>query len=118
MNAEMADGYGKGTLQLSDDEKQALGLWEQLQQLQLGIATLRAERDIVPLENATDDELEQAREHSVKASAIYETQKSALDAVLVANPILQAVHAGENADPIERWEPSSPVPTDKVVDGN
>ena len=87
---------------LSGDEKQVLELWDHVQHLRMGIAALRAERDLVPHQNPTEDDLEKARDDSLEAGALYALHSAVTDAVLVASPILQAIHGGEKADPIER----------------
>ncbi|KAJ2894214.1 hypothetical protein MKZ38_007830 [Zalerion maritima] len=104
-NGNQNSKAGKSILRLSKDENLILALWDQLQQLQMGIAALKAERDTTtpPTHPDPDDEeLSKARDESMTARATYEVHRSVVDAVLVANPILKAVHAGDNASPIER----------------
>ena len=48
------------------------------------------------------DPVEAAREGLLDSRARYVLRNDATESVMVANPIMQAVHGGTNASPIER----------------
>lgn len=50
----------------------------------------------------TEKDIEQAKEEFMKAKAVYQVRGNIIDSVLVANPILKAVHAGRNATVLEQ----------------
>ncbi|RYP89220.1 hypothetical protein DL770_004518 [Monosporascus sp. CRB-9-2] len=93
-------------LLLSDEEKRVLELHDRLQQLQLEIALLTAQNNYVP--STTTSSLEEGR--AIKAAqkelldsrARYVLRNETVESVVMANPIMQAVHSGANASPIER----------------
>ncbi|KFY72588.1 hypothetical protein V499_07267 [Pseudogymnoascus sp. VKM F-103] len=90
-------------LQLSELERQILDLYDRLEELQLEIGLLSAPeatqkgKSNPPL--AIDAPEQQAL---LEAKARYALKKSIAESILMANPILKAVHAGSNASPIER----------------
>ncbi|KAL1910392.1 hypothetical protein Sste5344_003641 [Sporothrix stenoceras] len=73
-----------GTLNLSDDEKRVLALYDQLRSIRLEIALLKA------------------RESFTEARASYVLRNEVVDSVLTVNPVLKAVHGATQASPIER----------------
>ena len=53
-------------------------------------------------EGGSQDPIDAAREGLLDSRARYVLRSDAAEAVVVANPIMQAVHGGTNASPIER----------------
>ncbi|KAI1800071.1 centromere protein H (CENP-H)-domain-containing protein [Daldinia bambusicola] len=91
-------------LLLSDDEKRILGLHDRLQQLQLEIALLTARKNYDPRTNppVRDGSIEAAQKALLDSRSRYVLRNQVVDSVVAANPILQAVHNGTKASPIER----------------
>ncbi|KAI0852840.1 centromere protein H (CENP-H)-domain-containing protein [Daldinia vernicosa] len=91
-------------LLLSDDEKHILGLHDRLQQLQLEITLLTAQKNYDPRRNppAGDGSIEAAQKALLDSRSKYVLRNQVVDSVVAANPILQAVHNGTKASPIER----------------
>ncbi|KAI0187337.1 centromere protein H (CENP-H)-domain-containing protein [Xylaria flabelliformis] len=88
-------------LLLSDREKRVLELHDKLQQLQLEIALLNAQNNYVP--NMTSGRtVEDAQKELLDSRARYTLRNEVVASVVSANPILQAVHNGTKASPIER----------------
>lgn len=109
-------------LLLSDQEKRVLELYDQLQQLQLEIALINAHNNYDPGEclthydyanritadtTSSDREepqsLEEAQEALLQTRAKYVLRNEVAESVLSVKPVLQAVHAGSKASPIERY---------------
>ncbi|KAI0388140.1 centromere protein H (CENP-H)-domain-containing protein [Hypomontagnella monticulosa] len=91
-------------LLLSDDERRVLELHDRLQQLQLEITLLTAQRDYDPdtshLEG--DGSIEAAQKALLDSRSKYVLRNQVVESVVATNPILQAVHNGTKASPIER----------------
>ncbi|CEJ82640.1 hypothetical protein VHEMI02690 [[Torrubiella] hemipterigena] len=93
------------TLPLSDDEQRVLELYSKLQQLQLEIAIINAQyrHDIHPTTNAdSPEETERAQQALLDARAQYAVLNDMAEFVMMANPIIKAVHDGKDKTPIER----------------
>ncbi|KAI0109491.1 centromere protein H (CENP-H)-domain-containing protein [Nemania sp. FL0031] len=86
---------------LSDKEKRVLELHDKLQQLQLEIALLNAQRRYVP-DTSPGRTVEVAQRELLDSRARYMLRNEVVASVVSANPILQAVHNGTKASPIER----------------
>ncbi|KAI0875218.1 centromere protein H (CENP-H)-domain-containing protein [Hypoxylon argillaceum] len=99
----MADGSIEGLtpLVLSDREKRVLELHDRLQQLQLEIALLNAQKKYVP-DTTPGRTIEMAQGELLDSRARYMLRNEVVESVVSANPILQAVHNGTKASPIER----------------
>ncbi|KAF3062048.1 hypothetical protein GL218_03762 [Daldinia childiae] len=91
-------------LLLSDDENRILGLHDRLQQLQLEIALLSAQKNYDPRISPPtgDGSIEVAQKALLDSRSKYVLRNQVVDSVVAANPILQAVHNGTKASPIER----------------
>ncbi|XDG09686.1 hypothetical protein ABKA04_009301 [Annulohypoxylon sp. FPYF3050] len=103
----MADGIGSevpAPLLLSDDEKRILDLHDRLQQLQLEIALLTAQKNYDPSTSpaAENGNIEAAQKALLDSRSRYVLRNQVVESVVAANPILQAVHNGTKASPIER----------------
>ncbi|KAK6846342.1 Centromere protein Cenp-H [Apiospora arundinis] len=88
-------------LLLSDQEKRVLELYDQLQQLQLEIALINAHNNYDP-DREELQSLEEAQEALLQTRAKYVLRNEVAESVLSVKPVLQAVHAGSKASPIER----------------
>ncbi|CRK11167.1 hypothetical protein BN1723_009301 [Verticillium longisporum] len=89
-------------LRLSPDEQQVLTLYDQLRDLELKVALLKAQTAYIPdTAPAAETSLEEAQSAASAAKATYLLRNTITDAVLTANPILQAVHSSTRATPIE-----------------
>ncbi|KAI1752515.1 centromere protein H (CENP-H)-domain-containing protein [Xylaria castorea] len=86
---------------LSDGEKRVLELHDKLQQLQLEIALLNAQNNYVP-DTTSGRTIEEAQKELLDSRARYTLRNEVVATVVSANPILQAVHNGTKASPIER----------------
>lgn len=109
-------------LQLSQDERRVLELHDQLRELEIRIALIKAQQDYTPgtaralivRETSeltpspdtsvadTDDALLVAQQEAAKAKASWLLRNDITDGVLTANPILKAVHGSKQMTPIER----------------
>ncbi|OBT94501.2 hypothetical protein VE01_07289 [Pseudogymnoascus verrucosus] len=91
-------------LQLSELERQILDLYDRLEELQLEIGLLSAPEATqnASTDEVTDEDLQAEQQALLEAKARYALKKSIAESILMANPILKAVHAGSNASPIER----------------
>ncbi|KAI0433468.1 centromere protein H (CENP-H)-domain-containing protein [Xylaria sp. FL1042] len=88
-------------LVLADKEKTVLELHDKLEKLQLEIALLNAQKKYVP--DATSRRtVEVAQQELLESRAKYMLRNEVVASVVSVNPILQAVHNGMNASPIER----------------
>ncbi|KFY05063.1 hypothetical protein O988_00294 [Pseudogymnoascus sp. VKM F-3808] len=96
------DGFTE--LQLSELERQILDLYDRLEELQLEIGLLSAPEATqdASTEEVTDEDIQAEQQALLEAKARYALKNSIAEDILVANPILKAVHAGPNASPIER----------------
>lgn len=120
-------------LHLSDAEREVLELYDQLEELKLEMALLQAQSEELNGESprgaswvegwiltgtvaidqqVTEAEVEAAERELLDAKASYTLRKNIVESVLVADPVLKAVHAGANATPVERCV--SPRPGDGV----
>ncbi|PNP53984.1 hypothetical protein THARTR1_05671 [Trichoderma harzianum] len=88
---------GESHLPLSEDETRVLELYDKLQELRLEIAIINAQQA--------------GKNALLTARARYRLRNDAIEAVMVANPILKAVHSGTQASPIERHVSSELSPT-------
>ncbi|KAI1116850.1 centromere protein H (CENP-H)-domain-containing protein [Nemania sp. NC0429] len=88
-------------LVLSEREKRVLELHDKLQHLQLEIALLKAQKTFVP-DITSERTVEVAQNELLDARARYMLRNEVVASVVSANPILQAVHNGTKASPIER----------------
>ncbi|KAI1425299.1 centromere protein H (CENP-H)-domain-containing protein [Xylaria sp. FL1777] len=88
-------------LVLSDKEKTVLELHDKLEQLQLEIALLNAQKNYVP-DTASERTIEVAQQELLESRARYMLRNEVIASVVSVNPILQAVHNGTKASPIER----------------
>ncbi|KAI1324996.1 centromere protein H (CENP-H)-domain-containing protein [Xylariaceae sp. FL0255] len=100
----MADEIVEATtaLSLSDPEKRVLALHEKLQQLQLETALLNAQASRLSITTPPERTIEEAQKELADSRARYMLRNEVVANVLSANPIMQAVHNGTKASPIER----------------
>ncbi|RFU79503.1 hypothetical protein TARUN_2710 [Trichoderma arundinaceum] len=94
---------GESHLPLSEDETKVLELYDKLQELRLEIAIINAQQAALLASGGKDDEdITAAQNALLTARARYRLRNDAIEAVMMANPILKAVHNGTQASPIER----------------
>lgn len=56
-----------------------------------------------PAESQSSDDIpEQTRQDLLDARAMFKLRQDAVDTVMIANPVLKAVHNGTDATPVER----------------
>ncbi|KAI0595031.1 centromere protein H (CENP-H)-domain-containing protein [Biscogniauxia sp. FL1348] len=103
LDVDGGGGGGLAPLLLSADEKRVLELYDRLQQLQLEIALLNAQKNYAP-DAATSPgrSIETAQKELLESRSRYVLRNDVAASVMSANPILQAVHNGTKASPIER----------------
>lgn len=94
-----ADG-GESRLPLSEDETRVLELYDKLQELRLEIAIINAQQAGRNYDDGGN--ITEAQDALLTARARYRLRNDAIESVMMANPILKAVHNGTQASPIER----------------
>ncbi|ESZ93619.1 hypothetical protein SBOR_5997 [Sclerotinia borealis F-4128] len=98
-------GPANDTPFLSEQEKRILEVYDKLEELQVEIALLQAQGVISSreqLEKVTDEDIQKAEKDLLEAKANCSLRTKIIENVLIANPILKAVHAGSNALIIEQ----------------
>ncbi|KAK3167226.1 hypothetical protein OEA41_010352 [Lepraria neglecta] len=104
--AEFAAHESGDTLPFYEIEGQVLALWDQLNELKLEQALLEAQNTLSGEEpdsyGETNAQLEEAERECLEARAAYMLRQSVVEGVLIADPILNAVHSGANATATER----------------
>ncbi|KAL7927519.1 centromere protein H (CENP-H) domain-containing protein [Trichoderma austrokoningii] len=91
---------GESRLPLSEDETRVLELYDKLQELRLEIAVINAQQAGRNYDDGSN--LTEAQDALLTARARYRLRNDAIESVMMANPILKAVHNGTQASPIER----------------
>jgi hypothetical protein len=114
---EMANTENQSRPLLTDEEKRILEVYDRLEELQLDIALLKAQGVLSQGElfllvqrkldkglqtsdepmDVSEEDLTTARQELLKAKATYQVRSNVIESVLIANPILKAVHGGKNA---------------------
>ncbi|KAF7562225.1 hypothetical protein G7046_g1938 [Stylonectria norvegica] len=103
-NEPMAHGSDhENHLPLSEDEEKAWALYDKLQELRLEIAIINAQQKLLQsdedtVSSPTDEETRRAQWDLVETQAKHRLRNDVVDAVVIANPILKAVHGGTDAD--------------------
>ena len=119
--AKYADDEPGDALPFYETEGRVLALWDQLNELKLEIALMEAqanppEGELGPQasllaltrqaevlnEMDLDATLKEAERECLEARAAYALKQSIVEDILVADPILKAVHSGVSATPTER----------------
>ncbi|KAE8452373.1 hypothetical protein EG329_001073 [Mollisiaceae sp. DMI_Dod_QoI] len=101
---EFTTGKALQTPTMNDDEKRVLEIYDRLEELQLEVALLKAQR-VLPqdgLQVVSEEHIITAQQELLEAKAGYQLRSSIIESVLTANPIIKAVHAGSNASIIEQ----------------
>ncbi|TGO24216.1 hypothetical protein BPAE_0108g00090 [Botrytis paeoniae] len=108
-NAESMDGVemtgpANDIPPLSEQEKRILEVYDKLEELQVEIALLKAQGVISSeeQEEVTDEVIQKAEKDLLESKANYSLRSEIIENVIIANPILKAVHAGSNASVIEQ----------------
>ncbi|KAJ5047270.1 uncharacterized protein L3040_003106 [Drepanopeziza brunnea f. sp. 'multigermtubi'] len=88
---------------LNEDERRILDVYDRLEELQLEIALLQAQGVLskVPQE-ASEKDIAAAKQELLQAKSHYLLRSNVIESVLIAPPILQAVHAGDKATVVEQ----------------
>ncbi|KAI9050885.1 hypothetical protein LZ554_005002 [Drepanopeziza brunnea f. sp. 'monogermtubi'] len=88
---------------LNEDERRILDVYDRLEELQLEIALLQAQGVLskVP-QDASENDIAAAEQELLKAKSHYLLRSNVIESVLIAPPILQAVHAGDKATVVEQ----------------
>jgi hypothetical protein len=105
MEGVEATGLGNDSLPLfTEDEKRVLDLYDRLEELQLEVALLKAQGVISKdtTRDVSEKDIQNAQQELLEAKAAYSLRSNIVESILVANPILNAVHAGANGSLIEQ----------------
>ncbi|KAF9876545.1 hypothetical protein CkaCkLH20_05953 [Colletotrichum karsti] len=88
---------------LSKDEQRVLALYDELRDLEVRVALIKAQQSYTPDPSIPNDEdnVRKAQQGAAKARAAWLLRNEITDNVLTANPILKAVHGSTQATPIE-----------------
>ncbi|KAM3071339.1 hypothetical protein ACMFMG_008931 [Clarireedia jacksonii] len=89
---------------LTDQEQRILDMYDKLEELQFEVALLKA-RDVLSSQEqpeVSQRDIEEAQKDLLQAKASYSLRGKIIESVVVGNPILKAVHAGNNASIIEQ----------------
>ncbi|KAF4453852.1 hypothetical protein F53441_3538 [Fusarium austroafricanum] len=91
-------------LPVSEDEAKVLALYDRIQELRLEIAIINAQKSHQPDEASsfTAEETQQAQSELMESRAKYILRNDVTEAVMMANPILKAVHGSEETTLLER----------------
>jgi hypothetical protein len=113
---EVTDAEKQSLPLLTEEEKRVLDVYDRLEELQLEIALLKAQGVLSqgesllvgkikfskhlptsdePMDTSKDDIIT-AQQDLLKAKAAYQVRNNVIESVLMANPILKAVHGGKN----------------------
>ncbi|KAM7197664.1 Centromere protein H (CENP-H) domain containing protein [Naviculisporaceae sp. PSN 640] len=95
-----SDGAVPEPPRLSQTEARVLQLYDNLQQLQLELALLRAQLDTrVPSGSSTSTG---SPDQLLEAKALLSLRNNVLEGVMMVQPLLEAVHDGTKASPVEK----------------
>ncbi|KAH6663895.1 centromere protein H (CENP-H)-domain-containing protein [Halenospora varia] len=89
---------------LSEQEKRILEVYDRMEELQLEIALLKAQGVLSQDEpmHVSEEDIKTAQQDLLKAKAAYQLRSNIVENVLATNPILKAVHSGNNATSAEQ----------------
>ncbi|KAJ6787980.1 hypothetical protein PWT90_08693 [Aphanocladium album] len=100
---EDAEATREPQLALSEDERQILELYDKLQHVRLEIAIINAQKSQKSTPADDSPEAQAAAQNALlQARSKYKLRNDAVELVMMANPVLKAVHGGTSASPIER----------------
>ncbi|KAJ3472210.1 hypothetical protein NLG97_g11188 [Lecanicillium saksenae] len=108
---EDAEATREPQLALSEDERQILELYDKLQHVQLEIAIINAHKSqqSAPADDSPEAQ-DAAQEALLQARSRYKLRNDAVELIMMANPVLKAVHGGTTASPIDRYAATMPHP--------
>ncbi|KAM3449544.1 hypothetical protein MY3296_006858 [Beauveria thailandica] len=100
---EDAEATREPQLLLSEYERQVLELYDKLQQIDLEIAIIKAQKlhQSTPTDESPEA-LAAAQEALLQARSRYKLRNDAVELIMMASPVLNAVHDGTNASLIDR----------------
>jgi hypothetical protein len=119
---ELTGAEKQGPPLVTEEEKRILDVYDRLEELQLEIALLKAQGVLsqgesslpvicqvvtnLPISDepmdASEEDIVTAQQDLLKAKAAYQVRNNVIESVLIANPILKAVHGGKNASIAEQ----------------
>lgn len=99
----MIDLASETHLPFSEDEEKVLALYDQLQELRLEIAIINGQQSHQPdaTSNPTEEETQRAQAELLESRAKYVLRNDVIEAVIIANPILKAVHHGTDSSSVD-----------------
>ncbi|TEA15997.1 hypothetical protein C8034_v001035 [Colletotrichum sidae] len=88
---------------LSKDEERVLDLYDELRDLEVKVALMRAQQNYTQDSSTsnTEESVRQAQEDASRARAAWLLRSDIADSIMTANPILKAVHGSTQSTPIE-----------------
>ncbi|KAI9791763.1 MAG: hypothetical protein M1816_003573 [Peltula sp. TS41687] len=95
-------------LKLSPEEQQLLEGYHHLEQLRFESALLTAQGELSQVssqldsDDALEQQIERAERQVLEAKAAYSIRREVIENVLIAGPVLKAVHSGQDGSSIER----------------
>merc|ERR1712000_151084 len=92
-------------LPVSPTEQRALELYDQIQELRLEIAIIKAQQSMQDDdidEDMTAEAADTARQSLLHTRSLYQLRNQAITHVLSTDPVLKAIHNGTEASPVER----------------
>jgi len=101
---EMTDAEKQSPPLLTEEEKRVLDVYDLLEELQLEIALLKAQGVLSQEEtmDTSEEDIVTAQQDLLKFKAAYQVRNNVIESVLIANPVLKAVHGGKNASIAEQ----------------
>ncbi|RKU41662.1 hypothetical protein DL546_003530 [Coniochaeta pulveracea] len=98
------DASDDTALPLSEKEKTILELYDRLLEVEVELALYRARQALSVDENAaiSQGDLKEAQQRLLEARASWTLRNDVVSSVMTANPIIESVHSGTEAGPIER----------------
>ena len=100
----IADKLRPATISFSDKEQEILAIYDSLQEMRLENAMIEAQVSHGDQIGSGADlkALEDAERQHLEARAAYSLSDHIIKNVLQVDPLLKAIHSGENASPMER----------------
>ncbi|CAG8951899.1 hypothetical protein HYFRA_00005703 [Hymenoscyphus fraxineus] len=83
----------------TEQEQRVLDLYDRMEELQLEIALLKSQGTLSQDEpdEVSEEDIKSAQKELLDAKTAYQLRNNIVESVLIANPILKAVHSGSNA---------------------
>ncbi|CAG8973291.1 hypothetical protein HYALB_00000053 [Hymenoscyphus albidus] len=85
----------------TEQEQRVLDLYDRMEELQLEIALLKSQGTLSQgsdePDEVSEEDIKSAQQELLNAKTAYQLRNNIVESVLIANPILKAVHSGSNA---------------------